>query len=133
MSSIDQRIVQMRFDNKDFESNVGTTMSTLEKLKEKLKFTKSDEGIQNLKNSFNGFDFSAMQTGIDTLNDRFSVLGIAGMEVIRRLTNAAIDMGQNLRQHLLLMQFEMVLLSMSLRWDLFKRFLWVPILKKGFL
>jgi tape measure domain-containing protein len=96
MSSIDQRIVQMRFDNKDFESNVGTTMSTLEKLKEKLKFTKSDEGIQNLKNSFNGFDFSAMQTGIDTLNDRFSVLGIAGMEVIRRLTNAAIDMGQKL-------------------------------------
>lgn len=96
MSSIDQRIVQMRFDNKDFESNVGTTMSTLEKLKEKLKFTKSDEGIQNLKNSFNGFDFSAMQTGIDTINNRFSVLGIAGMEVIRRLTNAAIDMGQKL-------------------------------------
>ena len=49
MSTIDQRIVQMRFDNKDFESNVGTTMSTLEKLKEKLKFTRSDEGIRNLK------------------------------------------------------------------------------------
>lgn len=36
MSSIDERIVQMRFDNKDFESNVGTTMSTLEKLKKSL-------------------------------------------------------------------------------------------------
>lgn len=96
MSTIDQRIVQMRFDNKDFESNVGTTMSTLEKLKEKLKFTRSDEGIRNLKNSFNGFDFSAMQAGIDSINNKFSALGIAGMEVIRRLTNAAIDMGEKL-------------------------------------
>lgn len=94
MSSIDERIVQMRFDNKDFESNVGTTMSTLEKLKEKLKFTKSDEGIQNLKNSFNGFNFSGMESGIDSLNNKFSALGIAGMEVIRRITNAAIDMGE---------------------------------------
>lgn len=96
MSTIDQRIVQMRFDNKDFESNVGTTMSTLEKLKEKLKFTRSDEGIRNLKNSFNGFDFSGMQVGIDSINNKFSALGIAGMEVIRRLTNAAIDMGEKL-------------------------------------
>lgn len=96
MSSIDERIVQMKFDNKDFESNAGTTMSTLEKLKEKLKFTKSDEGISNLKNSFNGFNFSGIETGVDSISDRFSALGIAGMEVIRRLTNAAIDMGERI-------------------------------------
>lgn len=93
MSSIDERIVQMRFDNKDFESNVGTTMSTLEKLKEKLKFTKSDEGIRNLKNSFNGMDFSNISDNVESLNNKFSAFGIAGMEIIRRLTNAAIDMG----------------------------------------
>lgn len=96
MSSIDERIVQMKFDNKDFESNAGTTMSTLEKLKEKLKFTKSDDGIQNLKNSFNGFNFSGIEMGVDSISDRFSALGIAGMEVIRRLTNAAIDMGEKI-------------------------------------
>lgn len=96
MSAIDQRIVQMRFDNKDFESNVGTTMSTLEKLKEKLKFTKSDEGIQNLKGAFNNFNISGIANGVDSINDKFSALGIAGMEVIRRITNAAIDMGEKI-------------------------------------
>ena len=35
-TTIDQRVVEMRFDNKQFESNVSTTMSTLEKLKSKL-------------------------------------------------------------------------------------------------
>ena len=96
MSSIDERIVQMRFDNRDFESNVSTTMSTLEKLKEKLRFDKTDDGIKNLKNSISGFDFSAITKGIDEVNSHFSVMEVAGREVIKRLTNAAIDMGEKL-------------------------------------
>ena len=44
-TTIDQRVVEMRFDNKQFESNVSTTMSTLEKLKSKLNFTNSAKGL----------------------------------------------------------------------------------------
>ena len=36
--TVDERVVEMRFDNKNFESNVATSMSTLEKFKQKLKF-----------------------------------------------------------------------------------------------
>ena len=98
MSSIDERIVQMRFDNRDFEQNVATTMSTLEKLKEKLRFTKTDDGISNLKGSFRGFDSSIqdIEESVNSLDNRFSAFGVAGQEIIRRLTNAAIDLGKKL-------------------------------------
>jgi hypothetical protein len=33
-TTVDNRIVEMRFDNKQFESNVATSMNTLDKLKE---------------------------------------------------------------------------------------------------
>ena len=33
-TTIDQKVVEMRFDNRDFEKNTRQTMSTLEKLKE---------------------------------------------------------------------------------------------------
>lgn len=41
---VDSRVVEMRFDNAQFERNVKTTMSTLDKLKEKLKFS----GVQKV-------------------------------------------------------------------------------------
>lgn len=96
MSSIDERIVQMRFDNREFEQNASTTMSTLEKLREKLRFEKTDDGVRNLKNAFNGMNFGDVENSLDAINSKFSTLGIAGMEVIRRITNAAIDMGEKL-------------------------------------
>ena len=35
--TIDEKVVEMRFDNKQFEYNVATSMSTIEKLKKSLK------------------------------------------------------------------------------------------------
>ena len=77
MSSIDERIVKMVFDNKEFEKNVETTTNTLENLKTQLKL----DGIA---------------TSVEAIADRFSTMGIVGMEVIQRLTNAAIDLGKKL-------------------------------------
>ena len=37
--TIDSRVVEMQFDNKQFESNVKTSMSTLDKLKQSLNLT----------------------------------------------------------------------------------------------
>ena len=38
MANIDERVVSMKFDNRDFEKNVKTSMNTLEKLKQSLTF-----------------------------------------------------------------------------------------------
>ena len=47
-TTIDQRVVEMRFDNKHFESNVATTMSTLDKLKQKLHLDGATKGLENV-------------------------------------------------------------------------------------
>ena len=47
-ASVDERIVQMQFDNAQFESKAKVTMSTLDKLKEKLNFTKSTTEVGDI-------------------------------------------------------------------------------------
>lgn len=98
MSSIDERIVKMVFDNDKFEAGVRTTLDTLEKLKEKLTFKDHDKAFKGIETSMNNVNFGGIESGIESLNKRFSTLGIVGMEVTRRLTNAAIDAGKSILQ-----------------------------------
>ena len=61
-TTIDQRVVEMRFDNKQFEQNVSTTMSSLDKLKGKLNFNGATQGLEELRNTSKKIDFSEMET-----------------------------------------------------------------------
>lgn len=96
MSSVDERIVKMTFENEKFEAGVKKTLETLEALKEKLNFKTHDKAFKGIETSLNNANFSGMESGIEALNKRFSTLGIVGMEVTRRLTNAVIDAGKKL-------------------------------------
>lgn len=89
MSNVDERIVEMKFENHLFEKNVHTSIGTLEKLKAALKFDGADKSLDNVQKSVNAMDFSRMADGIDALNKRFSSFGIVGMTVIQDLTRAA--------------------------------------------
>lgn len=93
---VDERVVQMEFDNARFEQNVSQSMSTLDKLKEKLKFTDSAKDFQAINKSAQNVDFASLSASIDALNGRFSAFGIVGMTIMQRLTNAAIDLGAKL-------------------------------------
>ena len=77
MSSVDERIVQMKFDNNQFESGVKETLNSLDNLKK-------------------GLNFQNIESGVSALQKRFSTLGIVGMEVTKRLTNAVIDTGKKM-------------------------------------
>lgn len=87
-SSVDERIVKLGFDNGKFEKGVSQSMSTLDKLEEKLKFKHADEGTKNIQRAFDGFDFSVMSRGIESLERRFSTMGIAGMNVVNKITDS---------------------------------------------
>ena len=93
---VDERVVQMEFDNAKFEQNVSQSMSTLDKLKEKLKFTDSTKDFQAINRAAKDVDFASLSASIDALNGRFSAFGIVGMTIMQRLTNAAIDLGAKL-------------------------------------
>lgn len=72
--TIDERIVEMRFDNAQFEKNVATSMTTLDKLKKSLKFKDSSKSLEEIGRAANRVRFDGMIDGINTVNARFSYL-----------------------------------------------------------
>ena len=93
---VDERVVEMRFDNAQFESGVKTTMSTLDKLKAALKFPSSSKSLDSISNAAKKVDFSGMQKGIETVNARFSAMQVVGMTALSNITSAALRAGANL-------------------------------------
>ena len=102
MSSIDQRIVQMQFDNAKFEQGAKTSMSTLEKLKSALNFDKSVQSLSKLQNAGHKIDFSGLASGVETISARFTNLGIVGVAALTNITNAAINAGTQMVKSLTL-------------------------------
>ena len=81
----------MKFDNAQFEKNCKETMSTLDKLKEKLHATKSASSLNNLGETAKGLGLDAMDKSLTSINKKMSVLGIAGATVISELTKSAMN------------------------------------------
>ena len=96
MSTIDNRIVQMQFENSQFEKGAKQSMSTLEKLKSSLNFSNAKDSFADISNAANHVDLSGLQAGVEALQNRFSTWGIVGMQVISELTSSAINMGKRL-------------------------------------
>lgn len=95
-TSIDSKVVEMKFDNKDFESNVKNTISTLDKLKDKLKFKGAESGLTSLQKVSNKIDFSGVSNGLDIASVKFSAFQVAGITAISNITNSLLGLGKNL-------------------------------------
>lgn len=89
---VDERVVSMQFDNKQFEANVKTSMTTIQKLKQSLNFKDSGKSLENLSKAANEVKFDKLLSGVETLEKRFSAMGIVGMRVIENLTDSAMQM-----------------------------------------
>ena len=89
--SIDRRVVEMRFDNKDFEQNANTTLTILEKLKEKMAFKGAGKNFEAT---------SGLSSAIDGVKNRFSALEVIGTTALVNLTNSAVNLGKNLAKSL---------------------------------
>ncbi len=95
--TIDNRIVEMQFENKQFESGVQESLSTLDKLKNALRFDDASKNLQDFSKNVNkNIDLSGLSKSVEGLSDKFSASGIAGMEVIRKLTDFAIEAGKTI-------------------------------------
>ena len=89
--SIDERIVGMRFDNKQFESGIKESMASLNKLEEVLNNNVSAKSLENISKVANEVDVSGLNKAIESVNDRFSTLGIAAARVIENIVDGLID------------------------------------------
>lgn len=102
MSSVDNRVVEMQFENKQFESGVAKTLSSVKKLKEGLNFKDSAESLKNLGSVSKNVDMSNLIGAVESIKDRFSTLGIIGMTVLQNIANKAISVGSTLTKSLTL-------------------------------
>lgn len=94
--TVDQRVVEMRFDNKNFESNVRTSMGTLEKLKRSLKLDNAAKGLENVNTAAKRVNLNPIGSAVETVQARFSAMQIAGITAMTRITNAAITTGKRM-------------------------------------
>ena len=94
--TIDERVVEMRFDNKQFESNVKTSMSTIDKLKEKLNSKGASKGLENINAAAKNVDMSGLQNGIETVRAKFSALEVVGVTALANIANSAVNAGKRL-------------------------------------
>lgn len=90
-NTIDQRIVEMQFDNKDFERNVQTSVKTLDKLKDSLHLEQSAKELSALSKAGKSFNLDSMVSAADTVIGKFSVMGTIGDQVLRRITDSAFN------------------------------------------
>ena len=95
-TTIDQRVVEMQFDNRNFESNVSTTMSTLEKLKQRLNFSGASKGLENINAAADKCDMSTLSNAVETVRTKFSALQIMGITALTNITNTAINTGKRM-------------------------------------
>lgn len=91
MSTRDERVVSLKFDNAQFERGASESMSTLDKLKEKLKFKDSEKDLDKLQKSVDNVRFDKITKSLESLEKRFSTMGIAGMRIIENLTDKALS------------------------------------------
>ena len=93
---VDERVVSMQFDNRNFEKNVHTSMSTLEKLKQKLNLSGAAKGLDNLNASARKVDMSSLGNGVEAVRSKFSALEVIGVTALANITNSAVNAGKRI-------------------------------------
>ena len=94
--TIDERVVSMEFDNSRFEKNVSTTMSTLDKLKQKLNLSGASKGLENVSDAARRCDISPLSRGVETVKARFSAMEVMAVTALANITNSAVNAGKRL-------------------------------------
>ena len=94
--TVDERVVSMQFDNKQFEANVQTSMSTLDKLKQKLDFKGASQGLENVNAAAKNVNMSGLSSAVETVSMKFSALQVMAVTALANITNSAINAGKRI-------------------------------------
>jgi tape measure domain-containing protein len=93
---IDERVVEMRFNNALFENKVQQTMRSLTALNEKLMFKGAEKGFEKVSDASEKVKFNALLNALDNLSQKFSAVEVIGVTALMRITNQAVDAGERL-------------------------------------
>lgn len=94
--TVDNKVVEMRFDNDQFEKGVATSMSTIDKLKAKLNFQDADKSLSSLSDSAKKVDMSTLANSVQKVGLQFSSLQVIAGTALANITNNAVNTGRKI-------------------------------------
>lgn len=101
-NEIDNKVVSLTFDNASFQSKVGDTLSTLDKLKQSLNFSKGKESMGELQSAASKFNMGPMGSAVEGISTKFLALATVGITALANITNRAVDAGISIAKSLTL-------------------------------
>lgn len=93
---VDERVVSMQFDNKHFEQNVQTSLSTLDKLKRSLNMDGASKGLESVNAAAKNVNMTGLGSAVETVQAKFSALGVMGVTALANITNSAVNAGKRI-------------------------------------
>lgn len=100
MSTIDNRVVQMEFENKNFERNAKESMKTLEKLDKSLELKNGTKSFKDVEEAAKACDFKPLMEAVDGVKVQFTALGAVTNRVMQRITDSVLDTGKKMLKSL---------------------------------
>lgn len=100
-TTVDNRVVSMKFDNKDFEKNVQTSLSTLEKLNKSLDLQNGVKGLINLGKAANGVDMTGISNGVENAGKSFSRMEVIAITALANITNSVVNLGKKILSNII--------------------------------
>ena len=86
-TTVDERVVSMKFDNKQFEQNVQTTLSTVSELKRSLKFDGIGKGFDSITAAAKKCDVTSLSNAVEAVKVKFSALEVMAVTTLANITN----------------------------------------------
>ena len=99
-SKVDDRIVNMKFNNAQFEKGVSETSKSLEDLKKGLTFKDVGKGLGDLATGVKNLSLDGLASGVESVANKFSALSIVGITALANIANKAIDAGMTIAKSL---------------------------------
>lgn len=93
---VDSRVVEMRFDNTNFEKNTRKTIASVDRLMEKLQFKGAEKSLEKLNAAAKDVDFGPMDESLTVLERHFSAFEIVATTALVNITNKFVNAGEKL-------------------------------------
>ena len=71
-NAIDQRVVEMQFNNKQFESGIQTSLKSLSQLEKGLRLDGAKNGLAELDKATKSFTFEGLAHSVDAIASEFT-------------------------------------------------------------
>lgn len=94
--TIDERVVSMQFDNRQFENNVRTSLSTIEKLKQSLNFKSASKGLENINQAAKSCNLAPLSSAAESVKLKFSAMEVMAVTALSNITNSAVNAGKRI-------------------------------------